>query len=95
MRTTTTAQGLLAQLDQQNVLVFAEGDKLMVKGSLAGWQRERLIEMKPEILLIAPRRRWRVTPPGRPSFGVDCARVPMSREELRGIWPDAEIEPAS
>lgn len=91
------ATALLAQIEQLNVLVFAEAGNLLIRpaGKLPPEIRQRLIDLKAEVLKIAPRRRWRVTPPGREPFAVDCAGLPLTADEIRGVWIDAQVEPIS
>lgn len=95
MKTQTTAAYLLAALFERQILLFAERDRLMVRGPLPDDLRQQLIDLKPELLQIAPRRRWWVAPPGREPFGVDCARIPMTADEMRAQWPGASVVPLS
>lgn len=95
MKTKANPADLLAHLEQLQILVFAEGDRLMVRGRLPDDLRQQLIDLKPELLQIAPRRRWLVTPPGREPFGVDCGRHPMTAGDLLAVWPGARVEARS
>lgn len=91
------ARDLLAQAERLQISVFAEGDRLVVRPvqKLPPELRQQLVDLKPEILKVAPRRRWRVTPPGREPFGVDCLVAPVTPDEVRGVWSGAVVEPAS
>lgn len=95
MKTKINPADLLAQLEQRQILLFAEGDRLMVRGKLDAHLRQQLIDLKPELLQIAPRRRWWVTPPGREAFGVDCVAHPMTSTDLLIVWPGADVRPQS
>lgn len=91
------ARELIHQIEALNIRVSAEGDRLVVQPAhkLPPELRQQLIDLKPAILKIAPRRRWRVTPPGREPFDVDCLVTPVTPAELRGIWVGAAVEPQS
>lgn len=91
------ARDILKQLERMNIRLSAEGDRLVIRpaGVLPSDLRQQLIELKPALLRIAPRRRWRVTPPGRPQFVVDCVVAPVTPDEIRAQWPGALVEPMS
>lgn len=91
------AAELLRQAEALNIQVFAEGDNLIVRpvSKLPPELRQALVDNKPAVLTIAPRRRWRVTLPGRKAFDVDCVVAPCLPGELLSVWPGAAVEPLS
>jgi hypothetical protein len=91
------ARELLRQAETLQISVFAEGDRLVVRPAhkLPPELRQALVDNRHAVLAVAPRRRWRVTPPGRKAFDVDCVVAPCLPGELLSVWPGAAVEPLS
>jgi hypothetical protein len=75
--------------------LLAEGEMLLVwpVANLLPELRRQIIEHKPELLAIAPRRQWNVSIPGREPFGLTCVQG-INRAELLARYPAGTIAEA-
>ena len=73
--------------------IVAEGSLLLVRpaANLLPEMRRQIVAHKAELLDIAPRRSWRISLPGRDSFGVTCPQG-ATADEILAQWPGAVVE---
>lgn len=83
------APELMITLASQGFQVLAERQTLLVRPAslLTPELRLAIVEHKPELLDLAPRRHWTVHAPEREPFGIVCVQG-CTRHELLSRYPD-------